>query len=290
MVNQINKYPFQIDISKYNIVCNIENAKFKIIRSNHDVFKKSFKKHFHSFYELHYITGGHGLLILDEQKFELKKGCVYLTGPRQNHTQITDPNNLMEEFHLSFDLELGKKHNEMFSVLSETKLWIGYDKYNILDNFLEIENELYYKRPGWILAVETLFSRIIITAIRNISPECVKNENTAVPGDRRLRLIDDAFIYSYKTITLSSLSVLLGLSERQVQRLIKSKYGINFSSMRHQIRMNAAVDMLDNEPDLSIKEISEKTGFETEFYFSKKFKEFFGISPAQYIKQIKEHK
>lgn len=48
-------------------------------------------------------------------------------------------------------------------------------------------------------------------------------------------------------------------------------------------RLHLAAQLL-NDPALSIKQIAFKTGYDNEFYFSRIFKKFYGMSPAKYRK------
>ena len=50
------------------------------------------------------------------------------------------------------------------------------------------------------------------------------------------------------------------------------------------IRLKTAATMLTTENDLNISDITYRLGFSTPRYFSKCFKELFGISPLNYRK------
>jgi AraC-like DNA-binding protein len=50
-------------------------------------------------------------------------------------------------------------------------------------------------------------------------------------------------------------------------------------------KLKKASDMLKNDPDLNISEISDTLGFGSPRYFSRCFKNQFDISPAEYRKK-----
>ena len=52
-----------------------------------------------------------------------------------------------------------------------------------------------------------------------------------------------------------------------------------------QKRMKKAAQILSNDGDVSIKEISETCGFSDIEYFSRSFKQYYGVSPSTYRKQ-----
>ena len=51
------------------------------------------------------------------------------------------------------------------------------------------------------------------------------------------------------------------------------------------IRLKKGALMLRNNPELNITEISDRIGFSSSRYFSKCFKKFYGILPAEYMKE-----
>jgi AraC-like DNA-binding protein len=101
--------------------------------------------------------------------------------------------------------------------------------------------------------------------------------------DRRIMLIDQAFIYKYKTITLSALSDELKLSTRQTQRFIQDKYGISFSTLKFQSRLSHAA-MLLSTTKLSLDEISIQVGYSNYSFFSRAFKKQYNMTPVSYRK------
>lgn len=68
--------------------------------------------------------------------------------------------------------------------------------------------------------------------------------------------------------------------------LFKTKTGKSFLQYLTDVRMNKAVQLLDETP-LSLSDIAELTGFSNASYFSTKFKKVFGISPSEYRQKDK---
>lgn len=57
-------------------------------------------------------------------------------------------------------------------------------------------------------------------------------ENNSNQNDKRFILIENAFIYNPEDLTLRSLSELIGLCERQTQRLLQKYYGKSFKEKK----------------------------------------------------------
>lgn len=76
------------------------------------------------------------------------------------------------------------------------------------------------------------------------------------------------------------------LSNSSFARLVKKQTGHTFTDYLTKIRMENATRLLENNPELSIKEISAKSGYKSQHYFSRAFKNFTGMSPKKYKESI----
>ncbi len=91
------------------------------------------------------------------------------------------------------------------------------------------------------------------------------------------------YIYSnYANIEgLPEIADEVGLNPEYFSRLFKSELGVNFSVFLNNYRLDRAEELLKNT-DKRLYEIAEETGFSSLSYFSRKFKEKFGITPFEY--------
>lgn len=89
--------------------------------------------------------------------------------------------------------------------------------------------------------------------------------------------------YADPDLTLESCAQLLQVSPVYLSRIVKQELGATFVSLVTGTRMRKAVQLL-SATDLSILEIAEKVGYETQHYFSTAFKKAMGVSPNQYRK------
>lgn len=274
---------FGIPLRNYNVLIKIENCSIKIIDGNWGGFHKSFTNHMHSYYELHYVSGGQGMLITDEFEMPLYKGCFYLLPPRTNHEQWSKPTDFLEEYHLAFELVSGSEKDSIWKCLLSN----GYcdTNQNELDVFFNnIVLESTKKQYGYFDLIYQNIQSIFITIIRSL---VISTNEISTPlinlDDRRIMLIDEAFLFNYKTVTLSSLSDQLNLSARQTQRFIKDKYGGSFSTLKFRSKLSHAA-MLLSTTTLPIEEICFQVGYENYSFFSKAFKQYYKMTPKNYRK------
>ena len=75
-----------------------------------------------------------------------------------------------------------------------------------------------------------------------------------------------------------------GISNRSIFRLFKKYIGVTPHAYRQRLQMEKARYLLKNTSE-SIKEIAEKLGFRTAFYFSSVFSRSVGVSPSDYRKK-----
>ncbi|WP_410511580.1 response regulator [Paenibacillus sp. BR2-3] len=89
--------------------------------------------------------------------------------------------------------------------------------------------------------------------------------------------------YSEYGLSLDSMAGILQASPVYLSRLFKQELGTSFGAYLTQIRIRKASQLL-NSTEMSVHEIAERTGYETQHYFSTAFKKHTGVSPLQFRK------
>ena len=109
-----------------------------------------------------------------------------------------------------------------------------------------------------------------------------------IPAVSQNRYVREAFSlinrhFSDRAFTVDALSNMLNLHYNYFSILFKKETGITPMAAINDARMQNATKML-RFTDRTVKEIAIACGFSDEFYFSRKFKRQFGISPKEYRK------
>ena len=106
---------------------------------------------------------------------------------------------------------------------------------------------------------------------------------TYVPCSEEVKYlqIERIFLDDPVHITIGKLAGELGLSVRQVQRLMKSHYGITFRQMQMENKLELVCRLLE-EKEYSLEDIAERTGFSSADYMGYCFRQKYGISPGKY--------
>ena len=242
----------------------------------------------HGFYELHYIFGGAGELICLGNRYPLRPGTLYLNGCGVSHEQLTDRNDNMMEYSFSFDLRANKNRRGVLADrLRGMDLWIGEDSHRIGEIFKAMEEEITAREQGYYETLCSLSRLLLIQVIRNFTGEEDEPEKRSGVGeDRRKFIMDEAFIYLYRDMTLSSLAKLLNLSERQTSRNVREYYGMSFTEMRARSRLTAAARLLRENPGMGTSEVAEAVGFSSAGHFREAFREQYGATPVEYRRTV----
>ncbi|MWV44432.1 AraC family transcriptional regulator [Paenibacillus sp. HJL G12] len=87
-------------------------------------------------------------------------------------------------------------------------------------------------------------------------------------------------------LTVEQLAGIADFSSSYFAEIFKRTYGCSVVDYLAQIRMNKAKQLMLGS-DVLLKEIAHLVGYKDEFYFSRKFKKEFGLSPSAYMKKEK---
>lgn len=249
------------------ISLRFDNLNVNLIRLNHNLIMSDYPEHSHgnNFYELHYIDSGKGTLSADGNEYLLEAGTLVMTGPRVSHAQHTELSDPMSEYCFEFELtesSRGKATKES-ELLRNTKLWVGADKQNMLRKFKLLEIESESKNVGYIKAIESIVTELLVDLVRNYNGASEhQSYNKVNLNDKRTLIIDEVFVFEYATITLDELSRRLGLSKRQTQRFLQKAYGKSFIALRTEKRREKANELIKS--GMSRNQAAVEVGYESE--------------------------
>jgi AraC-like DNA-binding protein len=81
--------------------------------------------------------------------------------------------------------------------------------------------------------------------------------------------------------SLSEAAALVSRSKSSVSHIFKAKLGKSFKSCVLDMRLDRAVELLRNNPGMTVKEAASRVGFDDEFYFSRIFRKYKGVPPSK---------
>ena len=243
-------------------------------------------RHSNISYEIHYTRSGRGEVSIDGMTRSVVPDTLYITGPGVVHAQHSDVQEPIIEYCLYLNCRpLPRAEKGPFALFAETHFWMGEDGGRICPLLQGLLEEGRQARPGAREMAEALLRQIIITLTRMYLQQTPPaSERLRVPALTRaglMPIIEDAFFYRYRTLTLEELAGLLNLSVRQTQRLLAANFGKTFSQKLTEARMASACQFLTGT-SLSVTQISDRLGYSSIEHFSSAFRRVMGCSPRQY--------
>jgi two-component system, response regulator YesN len=109
-------------------------------------------------------------------------------------------------------------------------------------------------------------------------------------GDRRpsefpviVRELNE-WIHSHyaEPLTLESVSRRFHISSSYLSKLLRRHLGVSFGEALTSARIGAAKRLIEDVPDMLLKDVAARTGYQDPFYFSKVFKAKVGVPPSDY--------
>lgn len=172
------------------------------------------------------------------------------------------------------------------SLLTKFIIISGYDEFQYAQKALQLRVFDYLLKP---IDKKNLFI-VMENALNSYVQEKMSSLDSL--SCHNVDLANESINFIYKNyndpeLTLKSIALHLHVSESYLTRIIKKKAGINFSELLTKVRIEAAISLLLSDGSFTTLDISEKTGYKSQHYFSKVFKDYTGMSPTNYKKNYK---
>ncbi|MBE6731496.1 MAG: helix-turn-helix domain-containing protein [Ruminococcaceae bacterium] len=271
------------------IVC----MKDKKITSNHasgmpsKIYPNNGVYGYHDFYEFEFFTEGKGVHYINGSPFEVKKNYAYLLFPGESHHKLLDEETEFDLYNLKLDVSVPEK--SLIDELSEYKnplcVYFSDEDSNLIENEFKLlinilDNNLYNERMA-----ENCAERLLNLFLCAVEKAEKSETNTGYePIWETIKYIDKNFV---KNITLSDIAKLLNVSENYMGVYFKKHTGMNFSNYLNSKRLFHSLNLL-KETNMSIKEISFASGFNSPEYFTRVFTAAFSKTPKEYRNELKK--
>ena len=232
-----------------------------------------FREHSHPYAEIIITTQGEGTTIVEENRFEIKKGSVLLIPPQVKHSHES-----VQGFS-DISIQVDELCDEL--ILDTAILFLDTaDVLITLANMIHhnyIQKEFNYKTINQKL-LESMYEYII-------------------------RLKGKQYTYDFVWKLKESMAENVSNTSFNIVKATK-EFGVSFEYMRHcfkeelqvtplayltGIRIQQARRLLEHNRGYKIAEVAHMCGYNDPYYFSKMFKKIVGMSPKEYrLKKWKE--
>ena len=235
----------------------------------------------HDFWELTFIDNGELETTVDGESYKLDEMDLILYAPGQYHTQKTGDTKSCSYLTLLFEMDAPEPY-----LLTNRVYHAHRDIHTALNNFIKVSsNSMLYDNELMLCYLKELIVRILQYDFLESSPIA------STPMQQRFEneLLNEIIIYIqdniYEQLTIEEICMKFSISRSSLQTLFKNNLGVAPKQYISDLKLNKS-KLLIKESIYTISEISGMLGFTSIHYFSRKFKQQFGITPTDYAKTI----
>ena len=231
------------------------------------------------YYSIEFVAKGKGTAVLKGQKFDLVPGTIFSYGPRISQVITTDPNDLMTKYFIDFTGNAANKMLKQHISPPGTAIRINRpdEIAQILDNIINHGiSDSSYRSMICSTLLEYLIFRIAET---RVTEETEFSRAFVTYQDCRQHVKENFTELN----SLQEVADACNIDNAYLCRLFKRFDTQSPYQYLIHLKMAYAAESLQS-PDILIKEIAYKLGFDDPFHFSRVFKKTFGISPQAFRK------
>ena len=291
------KFHFDIDyFDEPRVFGPISLLQIGDISCNRDFIIKS---HEQQCYEISYIVSGKGSININGNKYNVKKGEIYINLPQEKHSGEADQDNPFRYLYMGFIFNRHPYEENLFShiqkMFHKIEMPVLLDRMDIQVPFLQAINEIYTTSEFSELMIKAFIQEIIIKTYRNFCSnwEYQYAPNQKLDGNKSIirNIINYIDSNILDIVELKQVSKTMGYSYSYLSHVFSEETGITIQAYYVQKKIEKAADLL-NKREINIAQIAEKLQYQSIHSFGKAFKKTMGISPAKYqqIKELKKSK
>ncbi len=249
--------------------------------------------HQHNEMQLSLIVKGSGKLLIGDSIHQFTTGDFFGIGANSPHLFKTEQDKgMVHMISLFFTQDtFGERFFEL-SDLDEIKPFFslipdGFQLLSHLDNVNDMMHQFIEatKLERVLLFLQLL--NLLCKAEKKPLTNFIYPKEIGHLAGERMQVVFDYVLHNFDNeIKLHTVSDLVYMTPNAFCRFFKQRTNKTFFQFLIELRIEHACQLLKNNPDLSIAEISELSGFKSISNFNRKFKNYKGVIPSRYIKQI----
>ena len=240
--------------------------------------------HSHPFFELHLVRSGVLRYRCGDRIFPLEAGQFCLFCPGAYHApEPGDGTALRTCIRLELLRASRPLRDRLERAAERAPLYTG-DGRAMAEAAEDLEAEL--ARPGAFSRemVGILLQRLMLLLVRALEPPASVREAPSDLDRERSAILDAFFNDRFaESAGEASLAAALGVSRRQLERILQKTCGQSYRDKLTEVRMETACGLLRGS-ELSVREISERVGYSSPSSFTVCFRRRKGMTPLEYRK------
>ena len=251
---------------------------------------KRFNFHWHPELEVYYIESGNYELYTQDEAVSLCPGDIYIVGPGVDHS-VRGMSEKAKYYSIGFDLKLIR--------LDETHFFQKTFVEPLATGMLDFNPVIRRSDPGYsnfIGPIRQIIGHLTqpdkVSVFFGILSFCHAIMSRSTPKERLIkgcsrehesvRFCAEYMQTNYMhKITLEQLAQMVNLHPNYLCTVFNKYEGCSPMTYLNKLRMTKARSLL-RTTDLSVRQVAERTGFNSASFFSRRFKAVMGTSPKEY--------
>ena len=239
-------------------------------------------------YIFHFVIKGKGYLKIQKNEYiPIYKNSCFLIEPGKQAKYYQDKDNPWTYFWIEINGKNIEKFVNLLAFKNNNNVINIPNIKDIKNCFFDVFNQDLYGQNilSENLRIQSLTLKIFSDLFSNtINHNLEKNEKMLSKTEEQANAIIKYINYNYTSPNLSvkNLANMFYFNSSYLNRLIKKNTGLSPKKLIIKLRMERSL-VLMKKKTMTISEISFKIGYKNQFYFSKEFKEYYGVSPSEYI-------
>jgi AraC family transcriptional regulator, arabinose operon regulatory protein len=244
--------------------------------------------HKHSFFEVCYVVRGEGTYIDEGRTYKLQKNTLFLSKPEVLH-QIKSKVGLFL-LYVAFDLienDSSREWVRIFETVKKNQVVVLNEKEETTTTLLWkslLIQALRYKEAFSGDLLNSMAYSLILSIMQSFAPS-LSHSNQKQVTEGTSSIFNQAKLYIDDNLSsplkLTEVANHLYISGRHLSRIFVSELGVSYSKYVQDQRIKKATLLLKTS-HLSIKEISEETGFISVQYFTRVFTSKMQCTPGRF--------
>ena len=227
--------------------------------------------HWHTDNEIVHVDQGELDVMVDGFNYSLKKGDIIFIDSKKIHNMHAAMDNTIVSI-IIFDNSLIKKYLSQFSLESP----VLKAKYNFPIIYSSLYKELTSKPKFYQDNTKLIVQSLILDIYRN--EKLIEIKNNKKFNEKLLELLDQ-INNNYRYFTFEDASKLMNMNPSYFSRFFHNMVGIPFAKYLNCVKVEKAVELMSENPNIKMTEIADICGFQTIRNFNRIFKTYTHYSP-----------
>lgn len=241
----------------------------------------AFEGESHAFWELTFIDHGELQTVVDDDIYTLQPLDFILYAPGQFHSQKALKNDSCSYLTILFDMAIPD------SYLITNRVYHAHREiHQVLNNFIKVsENKMLYDNELMLTYLKEFIIKTLQYDFVDNSPVASTPMQQRIENNLLNEIIDYINNNLYQQLNIEDICESFSISRSSLQTLFNNNLGTPPKKYISDLKL-ARSKILIKDSQYTISQISTMLGFSSIHYFSRLFKQRFGITPSDYAKTI----